>query len=96
LLEAHPALVRGLLSGLTLRLAERLFLKLATQIGKRDRGGIFVAMPLRRQELADLTGTTIETAIRTTSRWQKDDVVRTEKDGFVIVHRPSLEAVADS
>ena len=113
LLEAHPAMVRGLLSGLTLRLAEltrrlaeltagrvearfaRLFLKLATQIGKRDREGIFVGMPLTRQELADLTGTTIETAIRTMSRWQKDNLVRTEKDGFVIVDRDSLEAVAE-
>ena len=73
----------------------RLFLKLATQIGKPSRGGIFVAMPLTRQELADLTGTTIETAIRTMSRWQKDDVVRTEKDGFVIVDRPSLETAAE-
>jgi CRP/FNR family transcriptional regulator len=108
LLEQHPALVRGLLSGLTLRLAEltrrladmtgrvearfsRLFLKLADQIGKSERGGIFVAMPLTRQELADLTGTTIETAIRIMSRWQKDDVVRTEKDGFVIVDRAALD-----
>jgi CRP/FNR family transcriptional regulator len=53
-------------------------------------------MPLTRQELADLTGTTIETAIRTMSRWQKDDVVRTEKDGFVIVDRPALEAAAEA
>jgi CRP-like cAMP-binding protein len=114
LLEQHPAIVRALLSGLTLRLAEltrrlaemtsgrvearfaRLFLKLASQIGKRERNGIFVAMPLTRQELADLTGTTIETAIRTMSRWQKDDVVHTEKDGFVILSRESLEDAAES
>lgn len=70
----------------------RLFLKLADQIGKPERGGIFVAMPLTRQELADLTGTTIETAIRIMSRWQKDDIVRTEKDGFVIVDRKALQA----
>jgi CRP/FNR family transcriptional regulator len=112
LLEQHPALVRALLSGLTLRLADltrrlaemmggrvearfaRLFLKLAEQIGKRERGGIFVAMPLARQELADLTGTTIETAIRIMSRWQKEDTVRTEKDGFVIVDRTNLETIA--
>jgi CRP-like cAMP-binding protein len=40
-------------------------------------------------------GTTIETAIRTMSRWQKDDVVRTEKDGFVIVNRASLEMATE-
>ena len=73
----------------------RLFLKLASEIGKPGERGTFVAMPLTRQELADLTGTTIETAIRTMSRWQKDDVVHTEKDGFVIVDRVALQAAAE-
>ncbi len=112
LLERYPVLVRGLLSGLTLRLAEltrrladltgarvearfaRLFLKLAHQIGRPERGGTFVPMPLARQELADLTGTTIESAIRTMSRWQKEDVLHTEKDGFVVIDRVTLEEVA--
>ena len=112
LLEDEPKFVRGLLSGLTIRLAEltrrladlsgsrvevrfaRLFLKLCDEIGRPDRGGIFVPMPLSRQELADLTGTTIETAIRIMSRWQKEDVVHTEKDGFVVLDRDPLEAAA--
>jgi CRP/FNR family transcriptional regulator, nitrogen oxide reductase regulator len=90
---------------LTTRLAEltggrvearfaRLFLKLADQLGRQDRGGLFIPLPLSRQELADLTGTTIETSIRIMSRWNKDDVLRTEKDGFVLVDREGLEAVA--
>ena len=41
-----------------------------------------------------MTGTTIETAIRIMSRWGKDEIVRTEKDGFVIVDRGTLEATA--
>jgi CRP/FNR family transcriptional regulator, nitrogen oxide reductase regulator len=112
LLEQHPALVRGLLSGLSLRIAEltrrlteltggrvetrfaRLFLKLAEQMGREEQGGIFVPMPLHRQELADLTGTTIETCIRIMSRWEKDNVVHTGKDGFVILDRDELEVVA--
>jgi len=28
------------------------------------------------------------------SRWGKEGVVRTDKDGFTIVDRPALEAVA--
>jgi CRP/FNR family transcriptional regulator len=52
-------------------------------------------MPLSRQELADLTGTTIETAIRIMSRWGKDDVLLTEKDGFVVRNRPELEGLAN-
>ena len=92
---------------LTTRLAEltggrvevrfaRFFLKLADEIGRPDRGGTFIPLPLSRQELADWTGTTIETAIRIMSRWNKDEVLRTERDGFVLVDRPGLEALASS
>ncbi|MCC7125588.1 MAG: Crp/Fnr family transcriptional regulator [Acidobacteria bacterium] len=112
LLEHHPAIVRGLLSGMTMRLAEltrrlseltgarvdarfaRLFLKLADQIGRTERGGSFVPLALGRQELASLTGTTIETAIRIMSRWQKDNVLHTEKDGFLLIDRNELESIA--
>lgn len=114
LLDHDPAFVRGLLSGLTIRLAEltrrlgelsgarvetrfaRLFLKLCDRIGTPDRGGVFVPMPLSRQELADLTGTTIETTIRILSRWQKEDVLHTEKDGFVVLDRAALDEAAAS
>jgi CRP/FNR family transcriptional regulator len=51
-------------------------------------------MPLSRQELADLTGTTIETAIRIMSRWGKQNIVLTEKDGFVVVDTTALEDLA--
>ncbi|MEI6244114.1 MAG: Crp/Fnr family transcriptional regulator [Acidobacteriota bacterium] len=111
LLEQHPSMVRGLLTGLTIRIFElssrladltgghvdarfaRMFLKLADTIGTPDRGGIFIPMVLSRQELADLTGTTIETCIRIMSRWGKDEILRTERDGFVVVDRATLEQV---
>ena len=72
----------------------RLFLKLAQDVGRPERGGTFIAMPLSRQELADLTGTTIETAIRIMSRWGKQGTVLTEKDGFVVIDRKALESLA--
>jgi CRP-like cAMP-binding protein len=72
----------------------RLFLKLASEMGRSERGGTFIPLALSRQELADMTGTTIETGIRIMSRWGKEDIVRTEKDGFVILDRRTLEAVA--
>ena len=55
---------------------------------------MFIPLPLSRQELADLTGTTIETCIRIMSRWGKEDVLRTEKDGFVLVNRGALADLA--
>jgi CRP-like cAMP-binding protein len=72
----------------------RLFLKLANQMGRAERGGTFIPLALSRQELADMTGTTIETCIRIMSRWNKDDVVRTEKDGFVVLDEKDLARLA--
>jgi CRP-like cAMP-binding protein len=90
---------------LTTRLAEltgghidarlaRLFVKLADQMGRPERGGVFIPLPLSRQELADLTGTTIETAIRIMSRWNKDLVLQTEREGFLLLDRATLDQVA--
>ncbi len=90
---------------LTARLAEltggrveprvaRLFLKLADERGHGDGPDVFIPMPLSRQELADLTGTTIETAIRIMSRWNKQRIVITEKEGFRLVDRQALEVLA--
>jgi CRP/FNR family transcriptional regulator len=112
LLEQHPTLVRGLLSGLTQRLAElafrlteltggrveprfaRLFLKLAQEQGRPERGGTFIPLPLSRQELADMAGTTIETTIRIMSRWGKHRTVLTEKHGFLVLNLAELETLA--
>jgi CRP-like cAMP-binding protein len=74
----------------------RFFLKLGADMGQRREEGIFIPLALSRQEIADMIGTTIETSIRIMSRWGKDGVVRTEKDGFVIVDRAALETVAAS
>jgi CRP/FNR family transcriptional regulator len=114
LLEQHPTLVRGLLTGLSIRMVEltkriadltgghidarfaRMFLKLADQIGRAERGGVFIPMSLSRQELADLTGTTIETCIRIMSRWGKEDILVTEKDGFIVRDQAALETISNS
>jgi CRP-like cAMP-binding protein len=72
----------------------RFFLKLAGDIGQPRPEGTFIALALSRQELADMIGTTIETSIRIMSRWGKEDVVRTEKDGFLVRDRAALEAAA--
>lgn len=72
----------------------RLFMKMVDETGRPERGGTFVPTPLTRQEIADMTGTTIETCIRIMSRWGKDDIVRTEKDGFLIMDPRALEGIS--
>jgi CRP/FNR family transcriptional regulator len=70
-----------------------LFLKLSDRVGRPRQGGVFIPMVLSRQELADLTGTTIETCIRLMSRWGKEGVVQTDRDGFLLADRAALEAL---
>ena len=114
LLETYPTMVRGLLVGLTHRLAElttrltelsggrveerlaRFFLKLADSMGQPGPDGTHIPLALSRQELADMIGTTIETSIRIMSRWGKQGIVRTEKDGFVLIDRGALEATSST
>jgi CRP-like cAMP-binding protein len=74
----------------------RLFLKLAEQLGRPEQDATFIPLALSRQDLADLTGTTIETAIRIMSRWNKDGVVRTDREGFAILDRDVLEAISSA
>lgn len=71
----------------------RLFLKLAQDLGRPAPDGTLIPLALSRQELADMTGTTIETCIRIMSRWGKDDIVRTEKEGFVVLDKATLAAI---
>jgi CRP/FNR family transcriptional regulator, nitrogen oxide reductase regulator len=73
-----------------------LFLKLAERMGQPQHDGRFVPMPLSRQELADLTGTTIETCIRIMSRWGKEGIVTTERDGFLVKDAAALERRAEA
>jgi len=75
--------------------AARLFLTLADRVGILRGSGTFIPLPLSRQEIADLIGTTLETAIRLMSRWQKDDLVATEKSGFLIPSMSALKAMTE-
>lgn len=72
----------------------QLLLKFADSVGRQEPGGTLIPIPLSRQELADMTGTTIESCIRIMSRWAKEQVVETRRDGFLVRDRASLEELA--
>jgi len=74
--------------------AARLFRTLSARMGQKRADGVFIPVALSRQEVADLIGTTIETAIRIMSRWQKDGLVDTEKTGFLIRDPAALKDLA--
>jgi CRP/FNR family transcriptional regulator, nitrogen oxide reductase regulator len=66
------------------RMAHILF-KLATRVGRPDPGGTLITIPLSRQDLADMSCTTLETAIRTVSRFQKEGMIMTRRGGYLVI-----------
>jgi CRP/FNR family transcriptional regulator len=73
-----------------------ILLKLAKCSGRDDPEGTLVTIPLSRQEVADMTGTTLETAIRTLSRLRSEGAIKTRQGGFlVILDRACLEQIAN-
>jgi CRP-like cAMP-binding protein len=80
--------------GVEYRIAH-LLLKLADRIGEeRTEDGIAIPIVLSRQDIADLVGTTVETAIRVMSRWRKMGIVTNDKRGILVRDRETLEDLA--
>ncbi|HMR10588.1 MAG TPA: helix-turn-helix domain-containing protein, partial [Polyangiaceae bacterium] len=59
-----------------------------------EDGTSHVPLALSRRELADLVATTLETTIRTMSRWEREGVVATLSDGFRIDDLEKLRRAA--
>ncbi len=62
----------------------RILLRLARISGEPQNGGLLIKLPLTRQDLADMAGTTVETTIRTLSRMRRQGIVDTEH-GYVLI-----------
>jgi CRP/FNR family transcriptional regulator len=52
-------------------------------------------LPFTRQELADMTGTTIETAIRVISRFKDEGIVRSARGKTIIVDETKLRSLSE-
>lgn len=74
----------------------QLFLTLAERMGRPTREGLEIPLQLSRQEVADLVGTTVESAIRVLSRWGREGVLITGEGRFVIPSREKLEDAANA
>jgi len=71
-----------------------LLLKLSDKAGKPGPGGITIDMRLTKQYVADMVGTTVETSIRTFSRFKKQGMVGEADGRIVILDREGLAALS--
>jgi CRP-like cAMP-binding protein len=61
-----------------------LLLKLAGKIGIEKKEGLLIDMRLTKQDIADMVGTTVETSIRTFSKFKKQGLLA-DADGKIII-----------
>lgn len=59
-------------------------LRLSEKYGRTEKDGLMIDLRLTKQELADMVGTTVETAIRVMSKFKKSGYLN-EKDGRIII-----------
>ena len=90
--SAHERLQSVALEPVEQRLA-RLLLTLAGKFGQKQDGLMMVSAT--RQDLADMIGTTVETVIRITSRWQRAGVVRAARHAITLADEAALRAIAE-
>ncbi len=72
-----------------------LLLHLVDRFGDElDDGSLLVPVALSRSELARIVGATMETTIRAMSRWNKEGIVQTTPEGFVVRDADALRKLA--
>ena len=91
---AHDSVASLAVDPVEARLAAAL-LRLAKREGARGDKGVTLPFHLTRQSLADMTGTTVETAIRTLSRWVRDGVLDDDGGRLVLTDWEGLSAIAE-
>jgi CRP/FNR family transcriptional regulator len=92
--SAHESVRSLAVDPVEARLAAAL-LRLVERDGERGPRGLTLPYHLTRQSLADMTGTTVETAIRVVSRWQKERLVRDDAGRLLLADLAALRAIAE-
>jgi CRP-like cAMP-binding protein len=69
--------------------------RLVVQAGRRTREGIEIDFPITRQDLAEMTGTTLHTVSRTLSKWETDGIVAGGRQRVVILKPHALVSIAE-
>lgn len=77
------------------RRVARALLRLVQHAGKRVDGGVLVDLPLSREDIAQMTGTTLFTVSRIVSRWEAAGLLEAGRQRMVIRNPHGLLKIAD-
>lgn len=82
----------------TERVAQRVaraLLRLAQQAGRQVEGGVLIDHSLSRQELAEMTGTTLYTVSRLLSQWESEGLVEAGRERVLLRSPEGLSDLAE-
>jgi CRP-like cAMP-binding protein len=82
----------------TERVAQRIaraLVRLLRGAGRRVEGGVLIDLPLSRQDLAEMTGTTLYTVSRVLSGWESEGILESGRERVLVKHPHALMAIAE-
>jgi len=74
----------------------RAILRLVQQSGRKTPEGIEIDFPITRQEIAEMTGTTLHTVSRVLSGWEQQGLVRGGRQKVTVVDPHALMLIAEN
>lgn len=91
--EAHTR-IRELSTEEVERRVAHALLRLVRRAGRQEEGGIRIDFPLTRQDIAEMTGTTLHTVSRLLSAWEAQGIVKSARRKIAVTDEARLAALA--
>lgn len=73
----------------------RAVLRLVRDAGRRVEAGVQIDFPVSRQDIAEMTGTTLYTVSRLLSSWEQDGIISGGRQRIVLTNPHALVAIAE-
>jgi len=73
----------------------RALLRLVSQLGRKVETGVLIDLALSREDVANMTGTTVYTVSRILSRWEEEGIIEGGREKVLIKRPPSLVMIAE-
>jgi CRP-like cAMP-binding protein len=77
------------------RRVARTLSRLSSQVGVQTEAGILLDVPLSRQDLAELTGTTLYTISRTLKAWEREGLLLAERLKLTLLDAHGIAAIGE-
>ncbi|MFP3853340.1 MAG: Crp/Fnr family transcriptional regulator [Anaerolineales bacterium] len=95
MLQAAHRRLRELATERVERRIARTLVRLTTQLGEEKGDSLVIDAPLSRQDLADMSGTTLYTVSRTLKAWEREGILVARRKRVEILRAHKLIAIAE-